>query len=471
MNAMLEVLFTLAVAGSVVAAFLVLSRQVPIEAFPAKWRYRLQKLALSFYLLPFAVAISRLVQLMSAHETTAQDSPSLSSAGATLTGSLLSGRTIPAGAAVLILGIWAIGAIGFAVLQLYDYRRFTGALARTRIALADRVEAAERLSLVMKELGLKSSVALAASPIIRSPVLVGLRRPVLYFPPTLAADVDLDMVLRHECIHLKRRDLWVKAFALVVGALHWYNPLVHLLRKDIQLWSELSCDEEVVTGMSHAERKRYGITLLNVMAGSGNLPARFSASLSGDGEQLKRRLTLMLNAKTMKKKTMLLTAAALFVVAGVSTTAAVWASDNTPTVVAQKDVPPSEPEATAATAAAGAEAPVPTVAADGAAAGSNYEPHATAVPAGEAEAAPADEADAVPTVAPAPVGSVQAASESVPAPSVDQAAEVVPAPSVDQAAEAVPVPAGGVQAVSEAVPVPKADQTAVSEPKAVPSVK
>ncbi|WP_217593581.1 M56 family metallopeptidase [Cohnella sp. GbtcB17] len=461
MNAMLEVLFTLAVAGSVVAAILVLSRQVPIEAFPAKWRYRLQKLALSFYLLPFAVAISRLVQLMSAHAPTVPDSSPLSSAGATLTGSFLSGRTIPSGAAIVILGIWAIGAIGFAVRQLYDYRRFTSALARTRIALPERGEAAERLSLVKKELGVKSNVALAASPIIRSPVLVGLWRPVIYFPPTLAADVDLDMVLRHECIHLKRRDLWVKAFALAAGALHWYNPLVHLLRKDIQLWSELSCDEEVVIGMSHAERKRYGITLLNVMAGSGNLPAQFSASLSGDGQQLKRRLTLMLNAKTMKKKTMLLTAAALFLVAGVSTTAAVWASDNTPTVVAEKELAPSEPQATATAtvAAAGEKAPVPTAAAEAAAAGPNDEPHPTAAPAGEAEAAPAEEASAVPTVAPAPAGSVHAASETV------------PGPSIDQAAEAAPVPAGSVHAVSEAVPVPKADQTAVSEPKAVPSVK
>ncbi|MDG0810556.1 M56 family metallopeptidase [Cohnella rhizosphaerae] len=269
MNAMLETLFTLAVAGSVVAAFLVVLRQVPVGLFPARWRYRLQKLAISFYLLPFAVAISRLVPLMGAHATTAQDSSSLSSAGATIAGSLLSGRTLPAVAAIVILGLWAIGAIGFAARQLYDYRAFAKALTRTRTALPERGEAALRLVQVKKELGLKSDVALAVSPIVRSPVLVGIRRPVIYFPPALAADVDLDMVLRHECVHLKRKDLWVKAFALAAGAVHWYNPLVHLLRKEIQIWSELSCDEEVVIGMSHSERKRYGSTLLNVMAGSG----------------------------------------------------------------------------------------------------------------------------------------------------------------------------------------------------------
>lgn len=47
-------------------------------------------------------------------------------------------------------------------------------------------------------------------------------------------------------IHLKRNDLWIKALVLVANALHWFNPLVYVLRKDIHMWSELSCDEEVV---------------------------------------------------------------------------------------------------------------------------------------------------------------------------------------------------------------------------------
>ena len=123
--------------------------------------------------------------------------------------------------------------------------------------------------------------------------------------------VNVDMVIRHELIHLKRKDLWVKAFTLGASALHWFNPLVHILRKDIHIWSELSCDEEVVKEMSHAERKRYGETILSVMAGSRNLPVQFCASLSGDGKQLKRRLMMMLNVKK-QKKTMYLTITAVF---------------------------------------------------------------------------------------------------------------------------------------------------------------
>lgn len=320
-------------------------------------------------------------------------------------------------------------------------------LARTGTALPDRSDAAERLSFIKRELGLKGNVALGGSSMIRSPVLVGLRRPVIYLPVALPADADLDMVLRHECIHLKRKDLWVKAFALAVGALHWYNPLAHLLRKEIQTWSELSCDEEVVVGMSHAERKRYGITLLNVMAGSGNLPARFSASLSGDGKQLKRRLTLMLNAKKMKKKTMFLTVAALFLIAGVSTTAAVWASDNTPTVAAPVEAAPSGAEPTATAAPAAETAPSPTVVEEGGS-GPSDEPHATAAPV------------AVPTATPVPSDEGHAVPTAAPAPAETDAAE----------ASAAEAPSDEAHAVPETAPAPTATEAA-AEPKAVPSVK
>ena len=140
------------------------------------------------------------------------------------------------------------------------------------------------------------------------------------------------MIIHHELIHLKRKDLWIKALTLGVSILHWFNPLAHILRKEIHTWSELSCDEEVVKEMSYADRKRYGETILNVMTESRSFPIQFSSSLSGDGKQLKRRLTIMLNAKKLKKKTLYLTIAAALLIAVISTTAAAWASNNTPKV-------------------------------------------------------------------------------------------------------------------------------------------
>lgn len=112
MNAMLEMLFTMAVAGSVVAACVLFLRKVPVDLFPAKWRYRLQKIAILFFLLPIAVGISWVWPLIGSHPATAHDSPSVSDGVLMAAEPHLSVPAIPASAAFVMLGIWAIGAIG-----------------------------------------------------------------------------------------------------------------------------------------------------------------------------------------------------------------------------------------------------------------------------------------------------------------------------------------------------------------------
>ena len=350
MNTILQMLFTLNVAGSAVVAFILLLRTVSANAFPAKWRYGMSKMAVGFYLFPVALGIQWISALFifNAAATVPNVNELPSTVQHALPGPssgihpkpLIPELTLSATEALVLIVLWAIGAIAFAAWQMYCYRRFLKKLEQTRTIAPESSEAAEQLAFIKEALGMKSSVRLAHSSIVRSPVLVGLWRPTIYLP--IENTVNLDMVIRHELVHLKRKDLWVKAFTLGASALHWFNPLVHILRKDIHLWSELSCDEEVVKEMSHVQRKRYGETILSVMAGSRNLPVQFCASLSGDGKQLKRRLMMMLNVKKPKKKTVYLTLSALFLVGVISTSAAAWASGNSPKVVGNEE---SQPEA------------------------------------------------------------------------------------------------------------------------------
>ncbi|MEC0305635.1 M56 family metallopeptidase [Paenibacillus lautus] len=345
MNTILEWLFTLTVAGSAVVACILVLRIVSIHAVPTKWRYGISIMAVGFYLLPVVLGIQSIspffifdgtatVPIVNELPSTVQHAlpgPYL----ATHSEQLIPDQTISANVALPLIVLWAIGAITFAGWQMYCYRRFLKKLEHTRTTVPISSEAAKQLPFIKEALGVKSNVRLFYSSIIRTPVLVGLRKPTIYLP--IENIVNVDMVIRHELIHLKRKDLWVKAFTLGASALHWFNPLVHILRKDIHVWSELSCDEEVVKEMSHAERKRYGETILSVVAGSRNLPVQFCASLSGDGKQLKRRLMMMLNVKKQKKKALYLTIAAVFLVTVISTSAAAWASNHTPRVIGNEE--------------------------------------------------------------------------------------------------------------------------------------
>ncbi|MFE6074007.1 M56 family metallopeptidase [Paenibacillus sp. NPDC057886] len=339
MNTILVLLSTLTVAGSVVVAFILLLRLVPFQVFPAKWRFGIGKMALGLYLLPIFLAFNWIFSLFPS-STTVNELPLTVHhvlPGPFNPAPAIQVQTISANVALAFICLWVVGVIAFAAWQTYCYHRFLKKLKLTRTTVPNNSDIAMLLPVIQGNLGLKSGVRLAYSAMIRSPFLIGLWKPTIYLPMKNSANVDIGMVLHHELIHLKRKDLWIKALILVARALHWFNPLVHMLSKDIHTWSELSCDEEVVKGMAYADRKRYGETILNVVAGSRNLPIQFCSSLSGDGKQLKRRLTFMLNVKNVKKKTFVIAISTLFLVAAVSTVTTAWASSNTPRVVANEE--------------------------------------------------------------------------------------------------------------------------------------
>ncbi|OPH00077.1 hypothetical protein B2I21_03650 [Chryseobacterium mucoviscidosis] len=339
MNTLLILLSTLTVAGSVIVAFILSLRLVPFQVFPAKWRFGIGKMALGLYLLPVFLVFNWIFSLFTS-STTVNELPL--NVDHVLPGALnpapdIQVQTISVNVALAFICLWVIGAIAFIAWQIYCYRRFLKKLKITRTTVPKNSEVAMLLPVIKGNLGLKSEVRLAYSSLIRTPFLIGLRKPTIYLPLKNSANVDIGMVFHHELIHLKRKDIWVKALILIARALHWFNPLVHMLSKDIHTWSELSCDEEVVKGMSYADRKRYGETILNVVAGSRSLPLQFCSSLSGDGKQLKRRLTMMLNVKNVNKKTFVIAISTLFLVTAITTVSTAWASSNTPRVVASEE--------------------------------------------------------------------------------------------------------------------------------------
>ena len=160
--------------------------------------------------------------------------------------------------------IWLVGAMVFAAWHSYCYRRFSKQLRKNSIPTpADT--AAALLSSGKARLGIHGDIKLMMNSKITSPMLVGLCRPMIILPTSSISEIDLKLILTHELMHLKRKDLWVKMFALLAGTLHWFNPFVYVLRKDVSIWGELSCDEALASEMSHEERKLYGEAILNTL--------------------------------------------------------------------------------------------------------------------------------------------------------------------------------------------------------------
>lgn len=100
---------------------------------------------------------------------------------------------------------------------------------------------------------------------INSPFIMGIKNIKLIMPVDIIQTEDLPYILRHEIIHIKRKDNSIKAFIRILGILNWYNPLFAKIEKYISLYCEVSCDQEVVSNQSSNYRKEYGKVLLKTV--------------------------------------------------------------------------------------------------------------------------------------------------------------------------------------------------------------
>ncbi len=150
-----------------------------------------------------------------------------------------------------------------------------------------------------KKTGVKKRIAIRQCYGQDVPVTYGVFRPVILLPMDIPSKGELEMVLIHELIHVKRNDLLVKRLAFIVLVLQWMNPLAWRMFILIEKWSEYSCDYEaceilgkpreyfqMILGMAMKESARKGIL----------------TSLFEDRHQVLKRVEMMDSYRKIKKK-------------------------------------------------------------------------------------------------------------------------------------------------------------------------
>ncbi len=161
----------------------------------------------------------------------------------------------------LIAYIWGAGVLIFSLVIIISYFRFLCRKNKNAVKISDN----KIFSEVKNELKIKRHIRLKASSDIGSPMLVGILFPTVYIPCLEIPDDNMRMVLLHELTHYKRKDLLVKWFAVLVNAVHWFNPLCYLACANLSEACEVSCDMSVTKNMSEDEQKLYMQTILNLV--------------------------------------------------------------------------------------------------------------------------------------------------------------------------------------------------------------
>lgn len=208
--------------------------------------------------------------------------------------------------AVVLFVLWQLGMILVLVFHIVCYALYARSLNKHNIC-ANRKEI-ELLNNLLKR---KNTLLLYKNPTVEIPILTGLFRPAVILPNKKYEDLRLRNILMHEITHMKRYDILVKRLLILVGAIHWFNPLVYFVRREINKACELACDESVIKKFNNIEMQQYGDTLITVAADSIKKMPLLTTMLE-DKKNLKERLDAIMKQKQHSKRTVI--AASVFLV-------------------------------------------------------------------------------------------------------------------------------------------------------------
>lgn len=184
--------------------------------------------------------------------------------------------------------IWILGAIFIFFAKIIKYCLFLR-------AIHENSEFDTTIENIPKRLKVQRTDMLDA------PLIVGLIKPVLYLPDTELSEDNLNYILMHELTHYKRHDLLYKWAVLTVKSIHWFNPFVYLVSKQIDLDCEVSCDAEVAGKLSKPEQDSYMNMILGLLTNSGSNLRPLTTQMASNKKTLKRRFEMIRNMKKTSK--------------------------------------------------------------------------------------------------------------------------------------------------------------------------
>lgn len=319
MNDGFKVFLSLSVSGSLIILILFLGRRFWRDKVSRQWQYYIWLIAIARLLIPYAPEsnlIGNMFQTVGRTafhaETVLQEQqqeqeqqqqelgkPLVQTAGSQPTRDLI----------VLLANnfwlIWLVIAVVLLIRKITVYQSFVHYVKAGRVFVTD-IDLLDRISVLAGQTGIKQPVELCVNPLISSPLLIGFFRPWIVLPDTDISEKDFRYTVLHELAHFRRRDMFYKWLVQLTVCLHWFNPLVYGMGREITRACEFSCDEAIIGKLDCKSAQEYGKTLLDSMRKAGSYKESLaSVTLNENKEMLKERLGAIMS---FKKKSKLITA-------------------------------------------------------------------------------------------------------------------------------------------------------------------
>lgn len=160
-----------------------------------------------------------------------------------------------------LYGIWAIGAVIQLCRFLKAKKVYTDRIRE--FIITKESSCAYLYDFVQKHSTKPIKIAVVPMPI--SPSITGIFKPVLILPEVNDfSQKELTYIFDHELYHYKKHDLILLLLIDIVCCIHWWNPLVYVLKKWFCLAMEITNDQAIMQGRNSADRLDYASLIIKI---------------------------------------------------------------------------------------------------------------------------------------------------------------------------------------------------------------
>ncbi len=330
MNEFLKVLLSLSASGTLLLLLILGLKLVYQNKFSRRWQYYIWIIVVLRFLLPFTPDTTLVGSLFekfdTANITTSAEGNSESPASPAVTGTDKVSNQTPApmrthaiknistdtvhnsfNVSVYLFFLWAVPALVLFVRKITVYQGYIRYIKAYSTEVSD-IKTLNLLSDCKEKLHIKTRVELHHNTLLTSPIMIGFFHPNIILPAGKLKNNELYYIFIHELLHYKQRDMFYKWLIQIAVCIHWFNPFVYFLEKEVNKACELSCDEAIISILDGNSKREYGDMLISfVKSNHSHKNSLASVTLTEGAEQLKERLGAIMNFKKKSKTIAMIT--------------------------------------------------------------------------------------------------------------------------------------------------------------------
>lgn len=165
----------------------------------------------------------------------------------------------------ILLGLWIIGSVILLtrfIVKIVKFRRKV--IIQRNYATQEELDMLEKVK--AEVFSKPKRITLRKTDVIHESMTVGFFDKMILIPDIEFDAQELEIILRHECMHIKNHDMWIKLLVEIYCIIFWWNPFAYFLKLDLNNTLETKCDLSVINRFGDIDIKVYALTVAKFMS-------------------------------------------------------------------------------------------------------------------------------------------------------------------------------------------------------------